>query len=359
MPWPSCRSGTELLVRDLLVAGGGPVGLAVALHAARAGLDVAVHEPRPTPVDKACGEGLMPGAVSELDDLGVHPTGRPIEGIDYRDAVDDATHAYAPFRAGPGLGVRRTALQAELAEAVRVAGVPVVQRAVRDVVQRSDHVLVDEEPVRYLVAADGLHSPIRRLLDLEGRAATRRRFGLRCHVQQAPWSSSVEVHWAADAEAYVTPVAEDQVGVAVLTDSGASFTDVLASFPLLQARLTGERTKVRGAGPLRQRARRRGAGRVLLVGDAAGYVDALTGEGLAIGLAQARVAAAAVRAQRPDDYFRRARWMGLRHELLTHALLEASAMPPVRRHLVSMASRAPWVFSSAVDQLARPIARAS
>ena len=47
-------------MRDLVVAGGGPVGLATALYAAHAGLDVVVREPRTGPIDKACGEGLMP-----------------------------------------------------------------------------------------------------------------------------------------------------------------------------------------------------------------------------------------------------------------------------------------------------------
>ena len=71
------------------------------------------------------------------------------------------------------------------------------------------------------------------------------------------------------------------------------------------ARLAGrDRARVRGAGPLRQRSRRRVAGRVLLVGDAAGYVDALTGEGIALGLAQARAAVAAVAAGRPRRYER-------------------------------------------------------
>lgn len=346
-------------MRDLLIAGGGPVGLAVALHASRAGLDVAVCEPRTMPIDKACGEGLMPGAVAELHRLGIHPQGVEIEGIRYRDAIDPDTCAQTRFRASSGLGVRRTTLHAALADAVFAAGVPIEQRAVGAVEQRAQHVLVDGEPARYLVAADGLHSPVRRLLGLEGRPGTRRRFGLRCHVQQAPWTSYVEVHWAANAEAYVTPVADDLIGVAILTDPGASFAETLTAFPLLRDRLTGPRTKVRGAGPLHQRVSARQAGRVLLAGDAAGYVDALTGEGLAVGLAQARVAATAVRADRPGDYARQARWLGLRHELLTRGLLEATARPAVRRRLVPWAARVPWVFSGAVGQLARPVTVAS
>ena len=110
-----------------------------------------------------------------------------------------------------------------------------------------------------------------------------------------------------------------------------------------------------GAGPLRQRARRRVAGRTLLVGDAGGYVDALTGEGIALGLAHARAAVACVVADDPERFELLARRLGRRHELLTHALLRATAHRPVRRRLVPAAARAPWLFSAAVNQLARPI----
>ncbi len=342
-------------MRDLVVAGGGPVGLAVALHAARAGLDVSVREPREGPIDKACGEGLMPGAVAELEDLGVRPAGHPLAGIRYLDGSGAGESAEATFRFGMGRGVRRTTLHAALTTPLADAGVPLDPRPVKSVHDLGDHLVVDGEPTRYLIAADGLHSPVRRLLGLEVAAGGRRRFGLRCHVAQAPWTPFVEVHWSPRAEAYVTPVADDLVGLAVLTDAGTSFDDVLRDFPVLSERLTGDRTKVLGAGPLRQRARRRVAGRVLLVGDAAGYVDALTGEGIAVGLAQARAAVGCVVAGDPERYEAQARRLSRRHELLTHALLRATAHPLVRRQLVPMAARAPWLFSAAVNQLSRPM----
>lgn len=342
-------------MRDLVVAGGGPVGLAVALHAARAGLDVSVREPREGPIDKACGEGLMPGAVAELEALGVRPDGHPLAGIRYLDGSGAGESVEAAFRFGPGRGVRRTTLHAALAAPLADAGVPVEPTPVKEVRDLGDHLLVDGEPTRFLIAADGLHSPVRRLLDLEVTTRDRRRFGLRCHVAQAPWTPFVEVHWAPHAEAYVTPVADDLIGLAVLTDAGTGFEETMREFPVLRARLTGEHTRVLGAGPLRQRARRRVAGRVLLVGDAAGYVDALTGEGIAVGLAQARAAVACVVADDPERYEVQARRLSRRHELLTHALLRATAHQPVRRRLVPVAARAPWLFSAAVNQLARPI----
>src|SRR5689334_4501087 len=117
-------------MRDLLIAGGGPIGMATALYAQQAGLDVVVHEPRPGPIDKACGEGLMPGAVAALAALGVHPHGRPLSGINYLDADPAKPGATAAFTAGPGRGVRRTVLHAALAARLDECHIPVVRTPV-------------------------------------------------------------------------------------------------------------------------------------------------------------------------------------------------------------------------------------
>ncbi len=182
------------------------------------------------------------------------------------------------------------------------------------------------------------------------------RYGQRMHYATEPWTDYVEVYWGAHGEAYVTPVEEDLVGVAILTARRIPLQDSLTDFPELQDRLAGVpvQSAVRGAGPLRQRSHRRVQGRVLLVGDASGYVDALTGEGIALGLAHAHAAVAAIRKERPQTYeraWRRASW---RYALLTHALVQTTRPAWVRRRIVPAAAALPPLFHFAVNELARP-----
>ena len=335
---------------DLLVAGGGPAGLATALYAAQAGLQVTVVERRTGVIDKACGEGLMPHTVAQLAKLGVTLHGKPFRGIAYLDA---RRRIEAPFKSGSGLGVRRTALHSALRDAVSSAGVRVVNGDIGAVRQDADAVYCGEFRARYLAAADGLHSPIRRALGLARPSRGPRRWGVRRHVHTAPWSDTVEVYWGEDAEAYVTPVADDCVGIAILTSQQGSFDDHLAEFAALRDRVGSlAHGRDRAAGPLQQRVSARRSGRVMLVGDAAGYVDALTGEGLGIAFGGAELLANCVAADRPQDYDRQWRHMSRRYRLLTAGLLHASEVKPVRSLIVPAAVALPSVFAGIVNQLA-------
>jgi flavin-dependent dehydrogenase len=349
---------------DVVVVGGGPVGLATALYADRAGLSVALVERRTAPVDKACGEGLMPGAVTALADLGVDPDGVAFGGIRY---VRGNRQAEASFSAGPGRGVRRTTLHAALSDAVADRGIDVHHATVDALERRDSRVHAAGLSGRYLVGADGLHSSVRRLagLDLPPAPASaaappgRQRFGLRRHFTIEPWTTLVEVHWADDLEAYVTPVDDDLVGVALLTSRRAAFDVQLKEFPALAERLETARAAgdqpgaTMGAGPLRQRSQARVSGRVLLVGDAAGYVDALTGEGIAVGLASARAAVAAIAAGTPTAYERTWRTATRRYRWLTEGLLWSRQHRVTAPLIVPAAQRVPRLMETLVNQLAR------
>lgn len=337
---------------EVLVAGGGPVGLASAIEARMAGLDVTVVEPRDGPIDKACGEGLMPGALPELGRLGVDPDGMPFHGIAYLDGRRRVEHR---FHGGPGRGVRRTVLHAALRERAVAAGVRFHEGRVDAVHQRAGFVEAVGLRAAWLLGADGLHSAVAREVGLAlPPPAARRRFGQRRHYALAPWSEFVEVLWTSAGEFYVTPVGDRVVGVALLARRGEHFDEALAATPGLTERLRGAEaaSELRGAGPLRQRTRARVAGRVLLVGDASGYVDALTGEGLRIGFAQARAAVAAITADRPAEY--EAAWERETRDFrrLTGALVRL-ASSPLHGAVVPAASRLPGVFANAVERLAR------
>jgi flavin-dependent dehydrogenase len=354
-------------VIDLLVAGAGPAGAATAIRAALAGLSVVVVEPRATPIDKACGEGIAHSAVEYLHSLGVVLDGRPFHGIRYLDAG----HAVdARFRSGPGLGVRRTTLQRALTDRLTELGVPIIPARVETITRNQHSITAAGLTARYLAAADGLHSPTRRQLGLgasqpqrtqpaslrsfAARDVAQPRRGLRQHFEVKPWCDLVEVYWSRLGEAYVTPVADDLVGVAILTSERGSFDSHLEAFPALKRRLAGaaEASAVMGAGPLRQRVRGRVAGRVMLVGDAAGYVDALTGEGIAVALRTSAELVRCVERDTPAAYdaaWRRVSW---ECRFLTGSLLWARNRPLLAPRIVPAAARLPKVFGAIVNQLA-------
>lgn len=335
---------------DVLVAGGGPVGLASAIEARMRGLSVTVMEPREGPIDKACGEGLMPGALPALARIGVDPEGFPLLGVSYRDASRRVDHRFA----APGRGVRRTTLHTALAGRARELGAGFATGRVDDLSQDAGGVTAAGIRARYLVAADGLHSAVRRRIGVELPVRARHRFGLRRHFHMEPESDLIEVYWTPRVEAYVTPVGGGVVGISLLGVPGTDFDLALDGIPDLAARVRGREpaSPLRGAGPFRQRTARRVSGRVLLAGDASGYVDAITGEGIRVGLAQARAALDAVAADRPLDYERSWRRSTREFRMLTSGLV-AAAGSPLRSGIVPLAARAPWMFASAIERLAR------
>lgn len=349
------------MTSKVVVVGAGPAGLATAIHLARRNLEVTVLERASSPPDKACGEGLMPSGLVQLSVMGVRDrleTGdcHPLKGVRY--IQEDGSSATGRLPSPGGLGIRRTALTAALADAAVAAGVQIFW----DCRLKEHHcgsegvrLTTSTGPVQadLLVAADGLHSPVRKRAKLAPTPGDGRRFGVRRHFHLAPGSDFVEVHLADGREAFVTPVGPELVGVAFLWDhslwspAGESepvFNRLLESFPELNERFAGVQatTLSRGAGPLAQTVSATVSERLVLIGDAAGYQDAITGEGLSLAFASAAALAAVVpgalerggtgSALKP---YARAHARLFRHyALVSGAVLAIARRPGLRRPLI-------------------------
>ena len=340
---------------DLVVVGGGPAGLAVAIGARMQGLTVAVLDQRHPPIDRACGEGIMPDGIARLHSLGVTPPpegSSPFRGIRY---IDGGTVAEGFFPGSPGYGIRRTQLHRVLVDRAEAAGVD-LRWDTRVTGLQTDHVETSEGPVfgRFLIGADGRLSRIRKWAGLDRGPARGARFGIRRHFTIKPWTDLVEVHWTDGCEAYVTPVGPGTVGVALLWPQQATtFDQLLGLFPRLADRLQGAPVEStdRGAGPLEQRCRAVVRGNLALLGDASGSLDAITGEGLTLAFHQAHALVAAIQAGDLKSYADAHRRLRREARFVTRLVLFAEGRPRPRRRMVRALAADPPLFSRMLEIL--------
>lgn len=267
---------------DIAIVGGGPAGLAAAIAARGKGFTVAVYDASEPPIDKPCGEGLMPGGVEALKRLGIQVPAldsSPFRGI--RFLCGDIT-ASGQFPNAYGLGVRRTTLHSLLADRAAEAGVQLFWNTpVRS---------LDGFKSRWIVGADGLNSRVREWAGLDASRASVRRFGFRRHFPLPAWSDTVDVHWGRGCQVYITPVSPGEICVAVISrHQYLRLHEALAHFPALNDRLGRlvATTPERGSITECRRLPRVYHGNIALLGDASGSMDALTGEGLTLCFRQA------------------------------------------------------------------------
>ncbi len=276
---------------DVLVVGAGPAGLATAIAASRKGLRVTIADARRPPINKPCGEGLLPEAVAALRSLGIEldsNLGFPLEGFHFSDSTHSAS---APIAQGRAFGLRRTVLHELLVARAAEVGVEFRWGArVSDFTADGARINGDLFGFDWLVGADGQNSSVRKWAKLNSLLPARKRFGFRRHFSIPLWSKDVEVHWGERCQMVVTPTRSDEVCISLFTsDPNLRIDGALPQFPEIARRLEGATliTPEQGTAVGLMSASRVATGRVALVGDASCSVDGIAGHGLSLGLQEA------------------------------------------------------------------------
>lgn len=339
---------TQVFDTDVLVIGGGPAGLAAAIAARQQGFCVTVADCAAPPIDKACGEGLMPDSLAVVQRLGVDLYSADhtlFRGIKFVGAEAEVA---ASFPQGCGLGLRRTRLHQAFVEHAEAEGVELLWR-VRVSFPDPHSVAINGARVRarWIIGADGQNSRVREWAGLSASRTREVRYALRRHYRVPRWSEYVEIYWGEMGQAYVTPVAPDNLCVALISRQRWScFEDGLTQFPQLAERLSSgaPASDVRGALSVSRRLHHIYHDNVALIGEASGSVDAITGEGLALGFRQALALAPALAGGDLDAYAREHRRLCRLPEFMSRSMLLLDTSPAIRRRTLRALAKRPALF---------------
>ncbi len=338
---------------DLIVVGGGPAGLATAIAASLKGLRVKVIDARKPPIDKACGEGILPRGVTALQRLGADLDSRaalPLAGLQF---LDEESSVCATFASANALGIRRTALHRLLVDRARDLGVCFAwqTRALQfhpDALQTSDGSFSS----RWLVGADGERSGVARCVALAPRRQIRPRFGFRRHYEIEPWNDRVEFRWGHRCQMVVTPTGRREVCVSFFTrDPAIGLNRGLSLFPAVARRVSLARplSAEAGAVTMLRRARAVTRGIVALVGDASCTVDGIAGMGLSLAFEQALHLADALAHENLSRYESAHRRIVRTPVRFTRLLLAMSSGSLLRRKVLRLFAAKPALFSKIVS----------
>jgi flavin-dependent dehydrogenase len=334
---------------DVFVIGGGPAGLAAAIAARQQGFRVVVADGARPPIDKACGEALMPDAIAALERLGVAVPAAdscPLHGVRF---LSSGLSAEADLPSGGrGLSVRRTTLHRVMTERAAALGVDLLWQSVVTGISDTE-VQLGERTIRtrWIIGADGPNSRVRRWANLDAHSRTGVRYAFRRHYRVPPWTDRMEIYWGEQSQAYATPVSHEEVCVAVASrDPELRLEPSLPEFPELNARLRGAEaaSTERGAISANRKLKRVWRGNVALIGDASGTVDAITGEGLGLSFSQAVVLANCLKSGRLARYQAAHRRLALRPLLMARLMLTLDGRPRFQQRTLQVFQKRPEVF---------------
>jgi len=302
---------------DALIAGAGPAGSIAATILARAGARVMVLDRATFPRPKLCGDTLNPGALSVLERLGLGCAAGasiPLDGMIVTG--EDGVRVEGRYEGVSGRGISRGDLDAALVMAAAGAGARVEEGVLVQgpLVDSSNHhptvtgLTVSGRQGRSLqirsrvvIAADGRYSRVARALGLSSAAPWPRRWAIGGYFEGVTGMSSRlgEMHVRKTYYMGVAPLARGITNACVVTPNPAGrlpadcLLTMLRGDPLLKERFAGAKlvTAPICLGPLSVDARAAGAPGLLMAGDAAGFVDPITGDGLRFALRGAELAA--------------------------------------------------------------------
>jgi flavin-dependent dehydrogenase len=362
---------------DVLVIGGGPAGLAAAIAARQKGFRVTVADGAAPPIDKACGEGMMPESLAALKTLGVSIAaheGFRFRGIRFIHRGSPGLSASSPtFRStanlacpadpaprslevtselpqGFGLGLRRPLLHEKLVASAEQCGVQLLWRSPVSAMD-AQGVTVQGRRIaaRWTVGADGQGSRVRKWSGLDKARASAQRFANRRHYRVTPWSDFMQIYWGDHVQAYVTPIGREEICVVLIGEQIADvkFDRGLQELPALSERLRGAElaSRERGALTFSKSLKNVQRGNVALVGDASGSVDAITGEGLRLAFRQAFALADAMEAGDLASYQRQHRVLEKRPMIMARLMLFLGRHPELRNRVLNSFTAQPELLA--------------
>jgi len=292
----------------------------------------------------------MPDALAAAGRLGISiPVEESFLFRGIRFLSPGKTSAAASFPRGFGIGVRRTTLHRVLVDQAELAGVDLHWGdPVTGIEAEVAHTRSATFRPRWIIGADGGRSRLRLWAGLDTCSREVRRFGFRRHHRIAPWTNYMEIYWGPAFQIYVTPVAPEEICVALISrNSHLRLEDALVRFPELSERLAraAQVTSERGAITATRSLHAVFRGRVALVGDASGSVDAITGEGLCVAFQQSLALVDALERDDLRQYATAHRHIARRPTFMADFMLLMDRWPLLQTRALRVFANRPDIFA--------------